>query len=303
MNDRRLPSWRPGATRDALVGFLDAAAALPDEQKVAYVDNDGTMWCEKPTYVQFDFFVEALKGAVAADASVGDRDEFAALISGDQERLGEIGLLRIAAALATLFEGKTPDQFTEAVRAFIASAHHVGLDRPTRTVVYQPMLELLDELRRIGFTVGIITGGGTEFVRALAPDLYDVAAELVVGSQIRYEFKRDDRGRPYLSRTADLSGEVNEGAPKVEHIQAMIGRQPILAVGNSAGDKEMLEWALAGDGPRLAMLINHDDADREYAYESKAGSFTEEEPILEMANRLGWLTVSIKNDWETVFSD
>lgn len=302
MSNDRLPSWRAGDTRDALIGFLDAAKNLPDEQKVAYVDNDGTMWCERPSYVQLDFFVDALKKAVAVDASVGEREEFAALISGDKQKMGEIGLPRIAAALASLFEGETPAEFTAAAHEFMASARHTGLDRPMKTVVYQPMLELLDELRSLGFTVGIITGGGTEFVRAVAPELYGVPAELVVGSQIGYEFKRDGNGRPLLVRTAGLSGDANEGEPKVMHIQSMIGRQPILAVGNSGGDREMLEWAMAGNGPRLAMLINHDDSEREFVYESKAATFAENEAITDVADRLGWTTVSMKDDWETVFA-
>lgn len=303
MSEGILPSWRPGATRDALVSFLDAADRLPAEQRVAYVDNDGTMWCERPSYVQLDFFVDALKKAVVDDPSVGEREEFATLMSGDKAKTGEIGLPRIAAALASLFEGQTPNQFTSAARDFMATARHTDLDRPLTSVAYQPMLELLDELRSRSFTVGIITGGGTEFVRAVSPDLYGVPAELVVGSQIRYEFKRDSDGRPFLARTAGISGDVNEGEPKVEHIQASVGRQPILAVGNSGGDRQMLEWAMAGDGPRLAMLVNHDDADREYAYESEAVSFEEGKPIVEVAADLGWTVISIANDWAAVFPE
>ena len=299
--DDRLPSWRTGPTRDALTGFLDAAGELPVDARVAYIDNDGTLWCEKPQYVQLGFFVDALRARAADDPSIAERAELRAVLDHDSAAMGEIGLARIAAALAGLFDGKTPDAFRDAVRNYMSRATHKALGRPVKTIVYQPMLELIAELRRVDFTVGVVTGGGTEFVRAISEELYGVPPELVVGTLIGYELRRDDDGRPQLRRTASLTGDANEGTAKVEHIQAQLGRQPIVAVGNSSGDREMLEWACAGDGPRLAMLIDHDDGDREYDYVSTAATFDDPEPITDVADRLGWTSVSIARDWATVF--
>jgi hypothetical protein len=187
--DDRLPSWRPGSTRDALEAFLSAAEEVPVVDRVAYFDNDGTLWCERPSYVQLDFFLDALRKHVTEDPSIGERAEFAALLSGDQAAVGGIGLERIALALAGLFEGMTPQEFTSAAREFMGRAAHPTLDRPTRSVTYQPMSELIAELRRRDFTVGIVTGGGTEFVRAISDDLYGVPAELVVGTLIGYDVR------------------------------------------------------------------------------------------------------------------
>ena len=163
-----LPSWRPGPTRDAILTFLDDLDHVPVDDRVAYVDNDGTMWCEKPTYVQLDFFVDALQARVADDPSLGDRPEFAAVLSGDMAAVGEIGLAKVAGALAALFDGQTPEEFGAAVDGFLDRYRHrtlgVGLDG----VIYQPMLELLAELRAREFTIGIVTGGGTEFVRQVS---------------------------------------------------------------------------------------------------------------------------------------
>ena len=156
----------------------------------AYFDNDGTLWCERPSYVQFEFFVDALRHRVETDPDLADRAEFAALLDGDAVALGELGLERVAMALTGLFDGMEPEVFAEAVREFVAGAEHHALGRPIRGVVYQPMLELLDELRRLEFTVGLVTGGGTEFVRAVSQDLYGVPPELVVGTLIGYEFVR-----------------------------------------------------------------------------------------------------------------
>jgi len=298
----RLPSWRPGPTRDAILAFLDRTGDVPVDQRVAYLDNDGTMWCEKPTYVQFDFFVDALQQRTAGDPSLADRPEFAAVLSGDMAAIGEIGLAKVAGALAALFDGQTPDQFGAAVNDFLGRYRHRTLGSPVRGVIYQPMLELIDELRARDFTVGIVTGGGTEFVRELSKRFYGVEPGMVVGTLIGYAFDRDDTGRPVVRRTIAQIGTANEGGAKLEHIQSQIGRVPLLAAGNSGGDREMLEWAQASPHGGLAVLVNHDDAEREFAYESEAVTFKEAKPITQVADELGWLVVSMQRDWETIFA-
>jgi phosphoserine phosphatase len=301
MSDR-LPSWRPGPTRDAILGFLDGSGDVPVPERVAYVDNDGTLWCEKPTYVQLDFFVDALRLRTEQDPSLADRPEFAAVLSGDMAAVGEIGLAKVAGALAALFDGQTPDEFAAAVDEFLGRYRHRTLGVPVGGVVYQPMLELIAELRRLDFTVGVVTGGGTEFVRQVSTRLYGVEPGMVVGTLIGYRFDRDEAGRPVVRRTAAQTGTANEGAAKVEHIHSQVGRAPILAVGNSGGDREMLEWAQASRHGGLAVLVAHDDGEREFAYESQAATFTDDEPISTVADRLGWVVVSMQRDWETIFA-
>jgi phosphoserine phosphatase len=297
-----LPSWRPGEARDAILTFLDASESVPVAERVACFDNDGTLCCERPAYIQLEFFLAALRDAIHRDATLAERAEFAAISSGDQAAIDTIGLPRIAVALAGLFEGMTPEAFAARARAFMDTATHTGLDRPMRATVYAPMLELIAELRRRYFSVGIVSGGGTEFVRAVSEELYGVPAELVVGTLISYELQRDAAGRPVLQRTASILGEANEGATKVTNIQTQLGRRPILAAGNSSGDREMLEWATASDHPSLALLVHHDDDEREYAYTSVSATLDEAEPIVETAGRLNWTLVSMAADWDKVFS-
>jgi phosphoserine phosphatase len=298
----RLPSWRPGPTRDAILTFLDRSGDVPVDERVAYIDNDGTMWCEKPTYVQLDFFVDALRQRTEHDPSLADRREFAAVLSGDMAAVGEIGLAKVAGALAALFDGQTPDQFGAAVDEFLGRYRHRTLGVPVSGVVYQPMLELLDELRARDFMVGIVTGGGTEFVRQVSKRVYGVEPGMVVGTLIGYKFDRDDAGRPVVRRTISQIGTANEGGAKVEHIHSQIGRAPIIAVGNSGGDRELLEWAQASPHGGLAVLVNHDDDEREFAYESQAATFEDVEAITDIAGRLGWVVVSMQRDWETIFA-
>ena len=165
------------------------------------------------------------------------------------------------------------------------------------------MLELMDELRRRGFDFYIVSAGGAEFVRVIGEDFYGVKPEGVVGSQIDYELGRTDDGKTQLYRTNKLvASGPNEGPGKPPNIQRILGRAPSVAGGNSAGDAEMLEYAMAYDGPSLALLVNHDDGQREYSYESVAGTFASDESITDTAARLGWTVISIKDDWDTVFA-
>jgi phosphoserine phosphatase len=299
--DRPLPSWRPGAAREAMLAFLDGVDDVPVGDRVAFIDNDGTMWCERPTYVQFDFFLDALRARAAEDPSLAERPELAAVLDGDMAAVGEIGLAKVAGALAALFDGQTPEQFGAAVDDFLARYRHPTLGSGLAGVIYQPMLELLAELRARRFTIGIVTGGGTEFVRQVSKRCYAVEPGMVVGTLIGYVFGRDDAGAPVVRRTVRQLGSANEGGAKIEHIQSQIGRAPILAVGNSGGDREMLEWAQASRHGGLAVLIDHDDAEREFAYRGTAATFKDPEPITTVGRRLGWVIVSMRNDWETIF--
>lgn len=298
-----LPSWTAGPTRDSIVEFISAAEALPLDQRVAVFDNDGTLWCEKPEYTQLLFMLDQLHLAVEQDAALADRPEYRALIDDDKAKQAELGLPAIAMALVELGAGIEPSEFAERARRFFAGARHPERGVPFKAMRYQPMLELIEELSAHDFSVFVVTGGGTEFVRAISNDFYDVDPERVVGSLVGYELRRDEQERPVLLRTKDLYGEVDEGPAKVANIQLHLGRRPIFACGNSPGDREMLEYAMAGPGPSLSLLVDHDDADREYAYQGQAGSFDSEGSLPDIGRSLGWTIVSMRDDWSQVFAD
>jgi len=295
-----LPSWRPGAVLEEVAAFLSASASLAPGDRVAVFDNDGTLWCEKPAYFQLEFFRRELEDAVVARPELAERTEYRALLGHDNAALAELGLPRIALALADLCAGLTAEEFSYRSARFLLEEHHPTLGRPFAQAVYQPMLELLAALRVHGFATFIVTGGGTEFVRAVSEQLYGVPPEGVVGTLIEYEYLALD-GKPALRRTGNVSGGANEGPAKVLNIQQHLGRRPVFAAGNSAGDREMIEWALAQSGPSLGMLIDHDDGGREFAYESVAVTFDTAEQIVDVGRREGWTIVSMLNDWSDVF--
>ncbi len=295
-----LPSWREGDARAALLEFLDVADDIPPGQRLAVFDNDGTLWCEKPHYPQLDFFAWELHHAVSDRPDLRDVAEYHAVLNGDKAAMAELGIERVATALVALFEGREPEHFEARVRTFFAETRHPATGMRYDEMVYAPMLELLRALEAKGFTNCIVTGGGTEFVRAISRQVYGIEPERVVGTLITYMLTHPD-GRPTLVRSDRTQGEINEGGAKVSNIQIALGRRPVLAAGNSPGDAEMLEHANSLDGPSLALLVNHDDAEREYAYESVAGTFAASEPVEATATRLGWVQVSMRDDWTTVF--
>lgn len=298
-DDESLASWGDGTARRTLLAFLEASADIDPHRRLAVFDNDGTLWCERPDYIQAGFLASVLRTAAARDPALRCRPEYAAILDGDHDATADLGLARVALALLELLDDMTPDAHAEQVRTYLARAHNPVLGRPVALTIYRPMVELLDALRAHGFTVGIVTGGGADFVRALSDDLYGVPSELVVGTMIEYRYCDRD-GVPVIRRTRRVAGEVNEGAAKVTAIQTQLGRQPLLAAGNTPGDLEML--TVAADQPGgLALVIDHDDAIREFAYAGGAASFESDETLAAIATRRGWTTVSMRDDWTRIW--
>jgi len=302
-----LASWNDGPARDAILGYLARITEeggpehVPVAERVAVVDNDGTLWCEKPAYLQVLFILARLKEQAGADAEIAARPIVQALLRGDVAGAAAAGgEEELADVLLRTHAGLTTSEFRAAARRWLDGFRHPRFGTGFSGLVYAPMLELLDVLRAHGFRVFVVTGGGVDFVRVVGAELYGVEPDDVVGSAVRARFERRD-GRVVLVRTASMLGSPNEGPPKVESIHAHIGRRPIVAVGNSAGDTEMLEYAHTGDRPSLCLVIDHDDAEREYAYGGAAVTDPGAEPIVTTAARFGWTVVSMHRDWSRVF--
>jgi phosphoserine phosphatase len=298
----KLPSWRPGPTREALEMFLDAAEMLPLEQRVAVFDIDGTLWCEKPRSVGLEFLIAELRTAVAERPGLGERSEYRAILEDDPQAIGQLGQVNVLLALSELHTGITPEAFDRRVRGFLDRWRHPLRAVPSSQLRYRPMLELVAELRARQFSVYLATDGGSEFVRVISRAYYGVEPEGVLGPQVGYELDRSD-GTPLLRRTRERFGDPHEGAAKIATIQRLAGRRPILAAGNSGGDWEMLEYTVATDVPTLALLIEHDDAEREFAYGNAVDTPFGTEPLVTAARREGWSIVSMREDWSTLFAD
>jgi phosphoserine phosphatase len=299
-----LPSWNDGPVRQALVGFVERVSKpggpdfVPPAERIAVFDNDGTLWSEQPMYVQLAFALDRVKALAPQHPEWKEQEPFAAVLRSDLAAVaasGERGLLELVTASHA---GNTSEQFAAIVADWLASAKHPKLGRPYTECVYQPMLELLAYLRESGFKTYIVSGGGIEFMRPFSERVYGVPPEQVVGSSIETRYEPRD-GRPAIVRLPSVDF-IDDKAGKPVAIQKFIGRRPILAFGNSDGDFEMLEWTTTVPGPRLGLLVHHDDAEREAAYdrESAVGRLARG---LDEAPRRGWVVVSMKRDWLRVF--
>ncbi len=297
-----LESWNDGATKSAIVDFVGRVTAEggPDfvapEARVAVFDNDGTLWCEKPMYIQLDFLLRRFKEQAEADPALRDQQPYQAAYAGDLTWLGnavtkhyqgdDTDMRPLMGAILRAHHEITVDEHSARVNAFFADAKHPTLGRPYTSCGYQPMVELLRYLKANEFTNYIVSGGGRDFMRPVTTALYEIPPERVVGSSVGLVY-RD--GELY---TTDQPEFLDDGPVKPVRLWSRIGRRPIFAAGNSNGDIEMLEFTRG-----LQLLVLHDDADREFDYVAGA------EKSLDDAKSKGWTVVSMKNDWTTVFSD
>ncbi|MFV0258097.1 MAG: HAD family hydrolase [Acidimicrobiales bacterium] len=287
--------WRPGPTLDAIVAFLDRVGEIPPHDRVAVFDNDGTLWVERPGYTQAAFISWAV-----AERADRDPDYHPPALLADLQgaNFGDRSVDEVAAAVNDVFADLTPEEFTAKARRFITTWRNPELDRAPLDLRYRPMLQLMTALEGRGFSIFLVTGGGADFVRSLAWDFYGVPPERVVGSLVEYRYLSDPPG---LTRGVQLVGPPNEGAEKVSRLHQMLGRRPVFAAGNSAGDAEMLAFTAAGDGPTLALLVDHDDQEREFAYRSVSASLAENRDIVDIGRDEGWTIVSVSDDWARVF--
>jgi haloacid dehalogenase-like hydrolase len=300
-----LPAWNDGAAKARIVGFVVAASTagskgyIAPADRIAVFDNDGTLWCEQPIYPQLQFALDRVEALSPRHPEWREVQPFEAVLAHDTGALEASGEKGLAELLRATHTGMTTDAFAATVTDWLAAARDPRYHAPYADLVYQPMLELLAYLRANGFKTYIVSGGTIEFVRAFAPTVYGVPPEQVIGSAFLTTYQIGDDGAPELVREPEIAF-VDDGPGKPVGINTFIGRRPVVAFGNSDGDREMLEWTMAGSGPRLAGLVHHTDAAREYAYDrgSKIGRL---DKALDEAQAKGWLVVDMRRDWRTVF--
>jgi phosphoserine phosphatase len=293
-----LPSWNDGMTKQSIIEFVHKATTpgpdfVPQGARVATFDNDGTLWAEKPMYVQVFFALDRVKELAPQHPEWKTQEPFASLLKGDLKTAlagGDKALIEIVMATHA---GMTTTEFEAIVRKWIATARHPQTKRLYTGMVYQPMLELLAYMRANGFKTFIVSGGGIEFMRPWSEAVYGVPPDQVVGSSIKTQFQMTPNG-PVLTRLPQVDF-IDDKAGKPVGINSHIGIRPVAAFGNSDGDLQMLQWATMWPGVRFGLLVHHTDAEREYAYDTGA------EAALAEARKRGWTVVDMKNDWKVIY--
>ncbi len=301
-----LPSWTDGGAKQSVVAFVQAVTTeggadfVPEPERIAVFDNDGTLWVEQPMYTQLAFALDRLKALADQHPAWQEQQPFKAALEGDKQALGEAGMEGLMTLLMASHAGMSTEAFAATAMAWLDEARHPRFERPYTELVYQPMLELLAYLRTNGFRTFIVSGGGIAFLRPWTEAVYGIPPEQVVGSQMALEYSIEGDA-PQILRKPEIAF-IDDKAGKPVGIQRHIGRRPILAFGNSDGDYEMLEWTTAGEGKRLGLLLRHDDSAREYAYDRDSHIGKLDRGLDDAADK-GWVIVSIKDDFMQVFPD
>ncbi len=306
-----LPSWNDGSAKKAIIDFVKTTTDksnpkfVPPEGRIATFDQDGTTWVSHPLYSQVLFAFDRVVSLAPQHPEWKTKQPFKAVITGDKDAMAKFTLKDLEAIVFATHTGMTTEAFQSIVKDWIATAKHPRFDKPYSQMVYQPMLEVLRYLRDNGYKTYIVTGGGQDFVRAYAQQVYGIPPEQIIGSALTTKYEYKDR-QGILMREPKLLLD-NDFAGKPEDIYLFLGRQPKAAFGNSTGDRQMLEYTQAGGGASLEMLVLHDDAVREYAYgpaqglpDSKVGTFPQ--TLYDEAKAKGWTVISMKNDWKQVFA-
>lgn len=287
-----LDTWNDGVAKSAILDFVARVTTPgPDyvtpAERIATFDNDGTLWVEKPHYTQAEFVMRRRADAGAEDPQRGEEPgPTAGKHAADRSRLARF-LDRapdVIAGVAEVTKGMTTEAFEHIVREFFDTATHPTLGLPYTGLAYRPMVELLGLLRENDFHVYICTGGGRDFVRVVSRELYGIERDHVIGSAGALEYRDGD-----IYRKKGIELPIDDGPGKPVHIWQRTGRKPLFAAGNANGDLEMLQIA------RFSLLIEHDDAEREFAYTKGA------EKVRAAAIDQGWVVASMANDFAEVF--
>jgi phosphoserine phosphatase len=307
-----LASWNDGPAKQAILDFLrattDASSKdfVPPQERIATFDQDGTLWVEQPMYTQLVFCLDRVRDVVQERQELAKVEPFKTVLTGDFEKIAKFSSREFEAIAVATLTGMDVDVFAVLAKAWIADAKDHRWKRLYTELTYQPMQEVLSAFRANGYRTYIVTGGGQDFVRAYSERVYGIPPEQVVGSAVGTKFGYEKNGKPFLTKEPKLLLN-DDNAGKVEGIHLEIGRRPRAAFGNSAGDRQMLEYAKAGEGARLSMIVLHDDAIREYAYgparglpDSKIGTFPQ--ALYDEAKKDGWFVISMKDDWKRIFA-
>lgn len=299
-----LPSWNEGETKQAIINYVQSvteagsADFIPVSDRIATFDNDGTLWSEQPAYFQLFFALDRIKEMAPDHPEWKNEEPFRSVLANDLEGLSKQGLEGLMKVVMVSHSGMESEEFKTQVREWTSKAMHPTKKKLYKDLVYQPMLELLDYLKQNDFKVYIVSGGGTDFMRAFVTEIYGIPTERIIGSRISTEFKIEN-GKPGIYRLPELEFmDDKEGKPL--NIDKIIGIKPVFAAGNSDGDLAMLQWTASNSHKNFELYVHHTDSIREWAYdrESHIGKL---DKGLDEAAQKGWTVIDMPKDWKVIY--
>lgn len=307
-----LPSWNDGDTKNKIISFVEKTTKegsvdfVKPEERIATFDQDGTLWVEHPMYTQFLYIFDRIEYLAQKDNTFKNTEPFKTILTKDPKKISKLTSEQLNIIAATALTGMDVEIYNLEVAKWLEKSKDPRWNKLYTELTYLPMRELLDYLRANGYKTYIVTGGGQNFVRVYSDNVYGIPPEQVMGSSFVTKYSYNKAGKPIL--LIDPSLLINDDfGGKARGIELLIGRKPIISVGNSTGDREMLEYTTSGEGLRLGMLVLHNDDKREYAYgpaeglpNTEVGRFTQN--LYDEAIEKGWVIIKMKEDWKKIFS-
>jgi phosphoglycolate phosphatase-like HAD superfamily hydrolase len=297
-----LPSWNNGAIKKNIIAFVQAVTNknskdyVTPSDRIATIDNDGTLWLEQPLYTQLIFAISRYEELAKDHPQWQQTTLFKILAAHQFSQLSKADLEKLIAITSSNI---SVENYLVTVKNWLAVAKNPRFKKHYTELVYQPMLEVLNYLHDNNFRVYIVSGGEQDFIRAFSENIYHTSPEAVLGSTTKYAYT-DQNKQPQLIKTSTLLF-ICDKAGKPEAINLFIGKKPIIAFGNSDGDREMLEWTQSNNKLHLMLLVHHDDAKREYAYDTQSPIGTFSKSLMKEAEDNSWQVISMKNDWRVIF--
>jgi len=299
--DSPLSLWNESSVKTSIISFVEKVTNenttdfVPVKERIAVFDNDGTLWNEKPLYIPIEFILDHIKKTYSTKPEWHENKLYKGLAEGDLSVIGEYNSVDLVTQLFAANDGQLQQDYFQIAYNFLTNNKDKRFNRPFKEMVYSPMVELVHYLQANSFKVFIVTGGEITFLRTVSEEIYNIPMENVIGSSVILKYKSDEKGN-YLVRTGKINSN-NDKQIKPTNIELHIGRKPIFAAGNSDGDYEMMEYTLSGNGPSMAILVHHDDKEREYVYMHGT------EKAIKDADKKGWYVISMKNDFREIFRE
>ncbi|MCX2790520.1 MULTISPECIES: HAD family hydrolase [Vibrio] len=299
-----LPSWKDGDSKMAIVNYVDQSmdttksTFIPEQDRIAVFDNDGTLWSEKPFYFQLAYALDEVKLMAKDHPEWKTKEPFKSVLNDDIESVfkgGEKALLEI---VKVTHSGMTVEEYQQKVSEWLKAAKDPRFGKAYTELTYKPMREMVTYLQEHGFKTYIVSGGGVDFMRVWAPEVYGIPEQQIIGSALKYKYDYND-GKPTVTKLDEIL-TIDDKAGKVENIQQIIGKKPVLAIGNSDGDHAMMQWATSQPNS-MAMIVHHTDEDREWKYDRKSSVGHLDKAMDEANQRDNWHLIDMKNEWCTVY--
>lgn len=305
MAQTSLKSWNEGAIKSKIIAFVtkttdpESKDFIDIKDRIATFDNDGTLWSEKPFYFQFFFALDQIKKLSLKYPEWKHQQPYKAVLENDQKTIAQFQSNDLLNILLAAHATDNAEDLEKNIVDWMKNSSHPKFNRPYNQLIFQPMLELLDFLREKKYKIFIVSGGSIEFIRAWAEEAYDIPKDQIIGTSIKGEFRISANNDARIAKLPEINFiDDHEGKPVA--IERFIGRRPVISVGNSDGDLEMMQYTASGDGPRLMLYVHHTDSEREWAYDriSHTGKL---DKGLDEAKKRGWSVIDMKQDWKTVF--